>query len=135
MPVGENSTGQGDLPGSPRVGRSGKRTGEGIHVVRSYLGHYAGSHQNSEAKCQWARIVLGRVTSREVLVSYPFLPAPGRSGKRTGEGIHVVRSYLGHYAGSHQNSEAKCQWARIVLGRVTSREVLVTPKLNASGRE
>ncbi|GJP46260.1 hypothetical protein CLOM_g5566 [Closterium sp. NIES-68] len=67
MPVGENSTGQGDLPGSPR----------GIHVVRSYLGHYAGSHQNSEAKCQWARIVLGRVTSREVLVT-PKLNASGR---------------------------------------------------------
>ncbi|GJP29603.1 hypothetical protein CLOM_g18631 [Closterium sp. NIES-68] len=41
-------------------------------VVRSYLGYYAGSHQNSEAKRQWARAVLGWVTSREVLVSYPF---------------------------------------------------------------
>ena len=46
-------------------------------VVRSYLGYYAGSHQNSAAKRPWARIVLPWVTRWEVLVSYPtllFLP-------------------------------------------------------------
>ena len=41
-------------------------------VVRSYLGYYAGSHQNSAAKRPWARIVLPWVTRWEVLVSYPF---------------------------------------------------------------
>ena len=40
-------------------------------VVRSYLGYYAGSHQNSAAKRPWARIVLPWVTRWEVLVSYP----------------------------------------------------------------
>lgn len=38
----------------------------------------------------------------------------------------VVRSYLGYCAGSHQTSEAKRLWARIVLEWVTFREVLVT---------
>ena len=42
-------------------------------VVRSYLGYYAGSHQNSAAKRPWARIVLPWVTRWEVLVSYPTL--------------------------------------------------------------
>ena len=41
-------------------------------MVRSYLGYYAGSHQNSAAKRPWARIVLPWVTRWEVLVSYPF---------------------------------------------------------------
>ena len=40
-------------------------------VVRSYLGYYTGSHQNSAVKRRWARIVLEWVTSREVLVSHP----------------------------------------------------------------
>jgi hypothetical protein len=40
-------------------------------VVRSYLGYYTGSHQNSAVKRPWARIVLGWVTSREVLVLHP----------------------------------------------------------------
>ena len=43
-----------------------------LGVVRSYLGYYAGSHQNSAAKRPWARIVLPWVTRWEVLVSYPF---------------------------------------------------------------
>lgn len=42
-----------------------------LHVVRSNLGYYSGSHPNSADKRPWARIVLGWVTSREVLVSYP----------------------------------------------------------------
>ena len=42
-------------------------------VVRSYLGYCAGSHQTSEAKRLWARIVLEWVTFREVLVTNPFL--------------------------------------------------------------
>ena len=41
-------------------------------VVRSYLGYYAASHPHSAAKRQWARVVVGWVTSREVLVTYPF---------------------------------------------------------------
>ena len=40
-------------------------------VVRSYLGYYTGSHQNSAVKRLWAGIVLGWVTSREVPVSHP----------------------------------------------------------------
>lgn len=42
-------------------------------VVRSYLGYCAGSHQTSEAKRLWARIVLEWVTFREVLVTNPSL--------------------------------------------------------------
>jgi hypothetical protein len=42
-------------------------------VVRSYLGYYTGSHQNSAVKRLWAGIVLGWVTSREVPVSHPRL--------------------------------------------------------------
>ena len=46
-------------------------------VVRSYLGYCAGSHQTSEAKRLWARIVLEWVTFREVLVTNPhFAPFP-----------------------------------------------------------
>lgn len=45
-------------------------------VVRSYLGYYTGSHQNSAVKRPWARIVLGWVTSREVLVLHPPLSSP-----------------------------------------------------------
>ena len=41
-------------------------------MVRSYLGYYAASHPHSAAKRQWARVVVGWVTSREVLVTYPF---------------------------------------------------------------
>ena len=47
--------------------------GSAADVVRSYLGYYAGSHQNSAAKRPWARIVLPWVTRWEVLVSYPTL--------------------------------------------------------------
>ena len=49
------------------------RSGTALDVVRSYLGYYAGSHQNSAAKRPWARIVLPWVTRWEVLVSYPAL--------------------------------------------------------------
>ena len=42
-------------------------------MVRSYLGYCAGSHQTSEAKRLWARIVLEWVTFREVLVTNPPL--------------------------------------------------------------
>ena len=45
-------------------------------VVRSYLGYYTGSHQNSAVKRPWARIVLGWVTSREVLVLHPPFSFP-----------------------------------------------------------
>ena len=52
-------------------------------VVRSYLGYYSGSHPNSADKRPWARIVLGWVTSREVLVSYPyFAPHLEREGMK-----------------------------------------------------
>ena len=47
-------------------------------VVRSYLGYYAASHPHSAAKRQWARVVVGWVTSREVLVTYPFCPLTSR---------------------------------------------------------
>lgn len=40
-------------------------------VVRSYLGYYTRSHQNSAVKRLWAGIVLGWVTSREVPVLHP----------------------------------------------------------------
>ena len=53
--------------------RGYERSDSGRGVVRSYLGYYAGSHQNSAAKRPWARIVLPWVTRWEVLVSYPFL--------------------------------------------------------------
>ena len=43
-----------------------------LAAVRSYLGYYTGSHQNSAVKRLWAGIVLGWVTSREVPVSHPF---------------------------------------------------------------
>ena len=43
-----------------------------VGAVRSYLGYYTGSHQNSAVKRLWAGIVLGWVTSREVPVSHPF---------------------------------------------------------------
>ncbi|KAH8962837.1 hypothetical protein BDL97_05G122100 [Sphagnum fallax] len=36
--------------------------------------YYTRSHQNSEVKRLWARIVLGWVTSREVPVLHPLLP-------------------------------------------------------------
>jgi hypothetical protein len=44
-------------------------------VMRSYQGYYTRSHQNSEVKRLWAGIVLGWVTSREVPVLHPLLPA------------------------------------------------------------
>lgn len=46
-----------------------------MSVVRSYLGYYTGSHQNSAVKRLWAGIVLGWVTSREVPVPHPHLLA------------------------------------------------------------
>ena len=58
------------------VDRFGKVSGDiyvgcrGLAVVRSYLGYYAGSHQNSAAKRPWARIVLPLATRWKVLVSY-----------------------------------------------------------------
>ena len=42
-------------------------------VMRSYQGYYTISHQNSEIKRLWAGIVLGWVTSWEVLVLHPLL--------------------------------------------------------------
>ena len=41
--------------------------------MRSYLHYCIGSHQNSVVKCAWARVVLGWVTSWEVLVLHIFL--------------------------------------------------------------
>ena len=40
--------------------------------MRSYQLTCTGSHQNSEVKRVWARVVLGWVTSWEVLVLHPF---------------------------------------------------------------
>ena len=51
------------------------RTHPRVSVVRSYLGYYTGSHQNSAVKRLWAGIVLGWVTSREVPVPHPHLLA------------------------------------------------------------
>lgn len=57
-------------------------------VVRSYLGYYTGSHQNSAVKRLWAGIVLGWVTSREVPVSHPrlFFFVPLFRAKLVGQG-------------------------------------------------
>ena len=41
--------------------------------MRSYQHLRTGSHQNSDVKRAWARVVLGWVTSWEVLVLHPFL--------------------------------------------------------------
>ena len=41
-------------------------------VMRSYQSYYTRSHQNSEVKRLWAKIILGWVTSREVLVLHPL---------------------------------------------------------------
>src|SRR3954468_7386269 len=41
--------------------------------MRSYQHKSTGSHQNSEVKRAWARVVLGWVTSWEVLVLHSFL--------------------------------------------------------------
>ena len=64
----------------------------------------------------------GRGEKKKLLVNRPNLPDFAEGG--TTHSI-VVRSYLGYYTGSHQNSAVKRPWARIVLGWVTSREVLV----------
>ena len=76
----------GDLLGSPRVHQC------------------TGFHQNSVVKRAWARVVLGWVTSREVLV------------------LHLsLQDLLGDLLGS----AVKRALARVVLVWVTSWEVLV----------
>ncbi|MED6154264.1 hypothetical protein PIB30_110595, partial [Stylosanthes scabra] len=143
--------------------------------VRSYQHQCTGSHQNSAVKRAWARVVLGWVTSWEVLVLHLFFGAsffacssglprargtPSRKLISGGSGIRKaglqydemgparplgrrplrprtrayvncvriqwqVRSYQHQCTGSHQNSAVKRAWARVVLGWVTSWEVLV----------
>ena len=70
------------------------------YVVRSYQRYYTGSHQNSAVKRAWARIVLGWVTSREVLVLHPPSPPPfldclfrrdGSGGVMGGRGLFSAR--------------------------------------------
>ena len=42
-------------------------------VMWSYKGYHTRSHQNSKDKCFWGEIILGWVTSGEVLVLHPLL--------------------------------------------------------------
>ena len=61
-------------------------------MVRSYLGYYTGSHQNSAVKRLWAGIVLGWVTSREVPVPHPpFWPFAEK--KKNPENRNVKRLF------------------------------------------
>src|SRR6185436_14970406 len=50
--------------------------------MRSYQHYSTGSHQNSEVKRAWARVVLGWVTSWEVLVLHSFFSISAVSIRR-----------------------------------------------------
>src|SRR6185503_2302912 len=64
--------------------------------MRSYQHESTGSHQNSEVKRAWARVVLGWVTSWEVLVlhSFFFRFRPFRFADRR---EHSPRIYFGRF--------------------------------------
>ncbi|KAK8540309.1 hypothetical protein V6N12_046596 [Hibiscus sabdariffa] len=101
------------------------------------------SHQNSAVKCAWVRVVLGWVTSWEVLVLHPYFwfgngrfsdialvgaaykdrVMYGSSKFVTQEMTGAIIPALVHRIPS--NSAVKRAWTRVVLGWVSSWEVLV----------
>ncbi|KAK7350139.1 hypothetical protein VNO77_08294 [Canavalia gladiata] len=165
----QSSTGMGDLLGSPRVapppfcvsracsfggagwfrhpaapilGVAAKAPKRAPEQVPSYQHQCIGSHQNSVVKRALARVVLGWVTSWEILVlhlllfvvsracsfgwfPHPAAPILGVAAKAPKRAPEQVPSYQHQCIGSHQNSVVKRALARVVLGWVTSWEILV----------
>ena len=126
--MGWNSTGMGDLPGSPGVvptffvfqlhifPKTGPMKPKNTRFATpSPLHHSATPDGGTLISCDslFALISPSRARAfRSIHHAYPDAPF-----------FFVVRSYLGYYTGSHPNSAVKRLWAGIVVGWVTSREV------------
>ncbi|MED6178525.1 hypothetical protein PIB30_108489, partial [Stylosanthes scabra] len=84
-------------PARPLGGGAVALGGALMMIVRSYQHQCTGSHQNSAVKRAWARVVLGWVTSWEVLVlhfffSTSFLPVLSTADPRPGSSAPAGRA-------------------------------------------